>query len=104
MITTGDVAAALGIPSAAGGDADWLQSVTDATNTYVNRLPHVDPANWSDDTTTGATMLAVRLYHSRSAPLGAAGMDVTGGLVRATTDSNVGRLLRLGGYMMPQTG
>jgi len=102
-ITAADVQAALGIPTASPADSAWLDTVTAAANSYVARLSHVsDP--WDAATQAGAVMLAVRLYHSRSAPLGAAGTDIAGGLVRATTDPEVGRLLRIGRYQKPMAG
>lgn len=105
MIAPDDVAAALGIAPASAADTAWLQSATDAANAYVMRLPQcAGGAVWSADTITGAIMLAVRLYHSRSAPLGAAGTDVAGGLVRASTDPEIGRLLRIGRYTAPAAG
>lgn len=104
MLTVEDVLAALGIPLAGGLDRDWCEAVTAAAAEYVDRLPHVTPGAWDSPTRIGATMLAVRLYHSRSAPLGAAGADIAGGLVRATTDPEVGRLLRLGRYQTPRAG
>ncbi len=102
MLTMADLVAALGIDPAAAADRAWAQAAVDGINTYVDRLPHVTPGAWDAMTHLGATMLAQRAYAARSAPLGAAGMDVTGSLVRATTDPEVGRLLRVGRYATPR--
>lgn len=105
-ITADDIRATRGIPFASPDDADWAASVAAGVNAYVNKLPHVIKAGgvWDDMTTLGARMLGQRAYEARSAPLGAAGMDVAGALVKASTDPEVGRYLRIGGYTTPRAG
>jgi len=104
VITAQDLIDSLGIPLASASDQAWAAQVVDAVNEYVDGLPWVTPDAWTPRYRTGATMLAQRVYEARSAPLGAAGLDVTGALVRATTDPEVGRLLRLGKYQVPRVG
>lgn len=104
MLTTATLIASLGIPLASETDTAWAELVCAAVNDYVDGLPHVTPGAWDNRTLTGATMLGQRIYEARSAPLGAAGLDVTGSLVRATTDPEVGRLLRTGSYTTPRAG
>jgi hypothetical protein len=104
VITAEDLIATLGIPLAGAADQAWARDTAYAVNAYVDRLPHVTPDDWDAATRVGALMLAQRIYAARSAPLGAAGLDVTGALVRATTDPEVGRLLRTGKYMAPRVG
>jgi hypothetical protein len=106
VLTVDDLLAALGIPPDGATNEAWAQQAVDAVNAYVARLPHVIKAGgaWTDDTKTGASMLAQRIYEARSAPLGAAGIDVTGALMRSTTDPEVGRLLRIGRYQTPRAG
>ena len=82
-------------------DAAWLQDAADAATDYVNSLAHVDATEWDYRTRTGAIMLAGRLYSSRNAPLGAAGVDSMGGVISARTDPEVARLLRIGRYTPP---
>lgn len=104
MLTVAEVAAALGISPASPTDDAWLAQVVAAVNVYVDALPHVTAGDWDGRTLLGATMLAQRCYAARSAPLGAAGMDVTGAMMKATTDPEVGRMLRTGRYMKPAAG
>lgn len=106
MLTPAALFGALGTSPAGAPDSAWAETVCAAVNGYVGRLPHVAAAGepWDGPTETGAVMLGMRLYSSRSAPLGAAGYDVTGALVRATSDPEVGRMLRIGRYAMPRVG
>lgn len=106
MLTSDALFGALGTTPAGAPDQAWADTVCVAVNDYVSRLPHVVPmgSTWDGPTETGAVMLGMRLYSARSAPLGAAGYDVTGALVRATSDPEVGRMLRVGRYAMPRVG
>lgn len=105
MLTTADLVAALGLPVATPADEAWAGSVVAGVNAYVDRLPHVTPGEWDDATVTGATLLAVDVYGARSAPAGAPGIDVTGGMVSGQIRGQVGRLLRVGpSYATPSAG
>lgn len=104
MLTTQDLLDALGISLAGPSEQAWAQQCANAVNDYVDALPHVTPGAWTPRTHTGASLLAQRIYAGRSAPLGAAGYDVTGSLIRATTDPEVGRMLRVGRYAIPRVG
>lgn len=104
MIDGAALLGSLGVTGASPVDTEWAERAAAAATEYVDQLPHVDPGAWDHRSHTGALMLAQRIYSARSAPLGAAGMDVTGALVRATTDPEVGRLLRVGRYETPRIG
>jgi hypothetical protein len=106
VLTVDGLIEALGINPASDKDVAWATTSVAGINAYVNRLPHVKAAGevWDDSTTLGATLLAQRAYAARGAPLGAAGLDVTGAMVRATTDPEVGRYLRIGRYARPRAG
>lgn len=103
-ITAAALLGSLGVTAATAADTEWAERAAAAATEYVDELPHVTPGDWDERATVGALMLAQRIYSARSAPLGAAGMDVTGALVRATTDPEVGRLLRVGKYAAPRVG
>ncbi len=104
-LTRQDLLDALGIPLASAADAAWADAAVDAVNAYVDALPHVAAGGWDARTRTGATMLAVRIYQSRSAAGGGAAYDVAGALVQASASPEVGRLLRIGrGYARARVG
>ena len=104
MLTPADLLAALGIPPASQGDTDWAASVVAGVNDYVDALPHVDPSAWDARTTTGATLLAQAIYSARSAPDGAAGIDVVGGMIPVKMNPRIGQMLRIAGYTPPRAG
>lgn len=103
-ITAEELLSLQGIAPAAAADRAWSQECAAAASDYVDSLPHVTPGEWPPRIRAGALMLAQRLYAARSAPLGAAGVDLTGSLVRATTDPEVSRLLGTGRYTRPRAG
>lgn len=105
MLTPEDLIAALGLPVATPADQAWAENVVAGVNAYVDRLRHVTPGAWDGQTFAGATLLAVDIYGSRSAPAGAPGIDVTGGMVAGHIRGQVGRLLRVGAsYAAPAAG
>lgn len=92
-INRGDVEAHLGVTPAADRDIAYLDTVTAAVVTLVER--------WTDeprgaDVVTGALMLAGRLYARRQSPLGVAAFGDMGTAYVRNHDPDIYRLLGLG--------
>lgn len=82
-------------------DDALLADVVAATNAWVTGRPHIGETV-APDTTTGATMLAARLYRRRATPSGIDSIGADYGVVYVPRrDSDVDQLLGLGVWSSP---
>lgn len=81
-----------------------------AVNGVVRRLPVAELVavdvveEWPERVTTGADMLAARLYRRRSTPSGVETFGDFGPVYVRRNDPDVAMLLELGDYARPQVG
>lgn len=64
-VTSGDVAAAIGVPFAAAADEAWAQLAAESATDYVNALDIINDSLKARQAQHGAVMLAVWLYKRR---------------------------------------
>ena len=112
MITDVMVKAWLRLDPTDTTDDDLISQVVDATNAWVAGSAYmIDrglgpapwPAQWPEDVTQGAVMLAARLYRRRNTPGGIESMADAAVYV-PRRDSDVDRLLHMGAWAPPRAG
>lgn len=106
-ISPAQVADWLRLPESAADDDPTLAECVAATNAWAARIPYVadqmpadgdtgEPAPWPEDVTTGAIMLAARLYRRRNTPGGIEAGTDGGAVYVPRRDADVSTLLHLG--------
>lgn len=87
---------------------DVLTEHAEAVNYMVRRWPvsqlAVDANEWPASITTGAVMLAVRLWRRKDSPAGVETFGQLGGAYVMRNDPDIAMLLQLGSYQRPGIG
>lgn len=112
-VTLAQVKAELGYPAGADPVRDpKIQLRVDATNAWVRCLPVASdaltfgtpPPAWPSYVTTGAIMLATRLWRRKDSPSGVETFTDQGAIYVSRNDPDVAQLLRLGTFAGPGVG
>ncbi|AWY04757.1 head-tail connector protein [Gordonia phage Emperor] len=83
---------------------DGLGDVVGAVNALVARWRPTTTGTWPADVTTGATMLAARVWRRRNSPAGVETFGELGPLYVQRNDPDIAMLLGLGNYLAPRVG
>lgn len=113
MITEKQVADWLKLKNSGAEDIHLPVAVA-ATNSLINRLPHIDTVDsvvegvmlkvWAPTTVLAATMFAARLYQRRNSPNGIEAVGDMGTSYVARYDPDIARMLYLDSFALPQVG